>query len=108
MIYILKAKERGGKCPNLLRLSQVYGVKRWTRIRLRVPVPVPLVRILIVETRRTPEGVEKQIVVIASSFPHRKPFKTSLLDVVALGRKRLGIIERNHDFGRLVVNVRLK
>lgn len=77
-------------------------------IRLPLPVPVPLVSIWSIKACRRPDGVKKQIVVIVSSFPHRKPFKTSFLDVVAFGSKRLRIVERNHDFGRSVVNVRLQ
>ena len=63
---------------------------------------------LMIDSSRKPDRVKKNVVEVTSSFPHCKPSQTHLLDEFALGSKRLSVVERDHNLGGLIVNVRLK
>ena len=63
---------------------------------------------LIIKSSCQPNRVEENVLVISPSFPHGKSSQTSLLDVAALDSKRSSVVERNHDFGGFVVDIRLK
>lgn len=61
----------------------------------------------ILEAGTLADGVEQDIVRITTSFPHGEATEVVVLDEVALSSERRGIVEGNHDFGSLVVNIRL-
>ena len=54
------------------------------------------------------DSVEEDIVIIATCLPNCETTQPGLLNIFALGSKRLRVIEGDHHLRGLVVHVRLK
>jgi hypothetical protein len=56
------------------------------------------------EPESLPDRVQENVIIVSSSFPHRKPTQTHVLENLALLSKRAGIVVRYHHAGGLVVD----
>jgi hypothetical protein len=57
--------------------------------------------------RSTVDGIDEDIVVVSTGFPHSITQQSIILDECALGFERLCVVVGNHDLGCFVVDVGL-